>query len=358
VLAALCSCKGGGTTAVIAEGDTLALKYAKNLSIVRYDGFTIVKLTDPWKTGRTLHTYVLVPAEKETPDGLPENSTVISVPVKRAIFFTTVHCALAQELGREESVVGVADLKYVKQRWVQESVRKGHIADCGNGMNPDVERIIEARPEVLMLSPFENSGGYGKVEEIGVPIVECADYMEVSALARAEWMRFYGLLLGAEREADSLFATVEQKYLGIKTLAKKSSRHPRVLMDKVTGSVWYVPGGRSTMAGLIRDAGGDYVFAEDTHSGSVALPFETVLDCAQDADVWLIRTQGQLNLLQEKSGYAEFKAYQAGNVWTCDVAHTRFYEETPFHPEVLLREYYEIFQHSHPATEYFFSFSH
>lgn len=342
--------RGGGQE----EGDSLYFEYAQNIRIECRKGYTLVELQDPWKAGRTLHRYCLVPREAEVPDDLPEESSVIPVPVQRAILFTTVHCALVQELGRGESVVGVADLQYVKQLWVQEAVRKGRIADCGNGMNPDVERIIEARPEVLLLSPFENSGGYGKVEEIGVPIVECADYMEVSALARAEWMRFYGMLFGAEQEADSLFASVERNYLAIKNRAKGSSQRPRVLMDKVTGSVWYVPGGRSTMAGLIRDAGGRYEFADDTHSGSVALPFETVLNRAQQADVWLIRTQGDLNLLREKAGYAEFRAYQRGNVWACDVAHTRFYEDTPFHPDVLLREFHEIFSASHPQTHYFF----
>lgn len=354
LLLSLFSCTHAPRGGVQEEGDSLYFKYAQNIRIEPRMGYTLVELADPWKTGRTLHQYCLVPRDAEVPHDLPKESTVIPVPVKRAILFTTVHCALVHELGRGESVVGVADLKYVKQPWVQEAVRKGRIADCGNGMNPDMERIIDARPEVLLLSPFENSGGYGKVEEIGVPIVECADYMEVSALARAEWMRFYGILFGAEREADSLFATVERNYLAIKNSAKNQERCPRVLMDKVTGSVWYVPGGRSTMAGLIRDAGGRYEFADDTHSGSVALSFETVLNRAQQADVWLIRTQGNLDLLREKAGYAEFRAYQGGNVWACDVAHTRFYEDTPFHPDILLREFYEIFSASHPKTHYFF----
>ena len=55
-------------------------------------------------------------------------------------------------------------------------------------MKPDIERIIDLRADAILLSPFENSGGYGRLEQIGVPIIECADYMETSALGRAEWM--------------------------------------------------------------------------------------------------------------------------------------------------------------------------
>ena len=36
--------------------------------------------------------------------------------------------------------------------------------------------------------------------------------MERSALGRAEWMKFYGILFGREHEADSLFAVVKQNY--------------------------------------------------------------------------------------------------------------------------------------------------
>lgn len=48
------------------------------------------------------------------------------------------------------------------------------------------------------------------------------DYMETSALGRAEWVRFYGLLFGKEAEADSLFAGVEEAYL---SLRNQSERH-------------------------------------------------------------------------------------------------------------------------------------
>jgi iron complex transport system substrate-binding protein len=65
-------------------------------------------------------------------------------------------------------------------------------------MAPDIERIIALKPEAILLSPFENSGGYGKLDKLHVPIIEAADYMESSPLGRAEWMKFYGMLFGNE----------------------------------------------------------------------------------------------------------------------------------------------------------------
>ena len=83
---------------------------------------------------------------------------------------------------------------------------------------------------------------------MGLPIVELADYMETTALGRAEWVKFYGLLWGAEKQADSLFSNTEKEYMRLKDLAKKAKYSPSVMMDKVENGVWYLPGGKSTIS--------------------------------------------------------------------------------------------------------------
>ena len=192
-------------------GDTATFRYSSLLTVVRYDGYTVATIRNPWKEGRVLHTYVLVPRHRPLPQALPEG-TLIRTPIQLACVFTTVHCSLFTSLGVSNRIVGVADLKYIKIPVIHQRVRNGEIVDCGNGLSPVVEKIMELKPEVILLSPFENSGGYGKVEELDIPLVECAEYMETSPLARAEWMRFYGMLLGEERQTDSLFTVVDSCY--------------------------------------------------------------------------------------------------------------------------------------------------
>lgn len=109
-------------------------------------------------------------------------------------------------------------------------------------MNPDIEKVIDMHPDGILLSPYENSGGYGRIEKLNIPILECADYMETSALGRAEWVRFYGLLFGKEAEADSLFAGVEEAYLSLRNQVKDITPKPTVITELKTGGTWYVPG--------------------------------------------------------------------------------------------------------------------
>ena len=351
VLTALCSCKGGSTNAV-SGGDTLRLKYASNLTIVRHEGYTIASIADPWHKGKTLHRYILLADSTLDRRSLPEG-TVIRTPMRRAVVFTTVHCSLFLNLGASDVIKGVCDLRYIKLPWIQQQCRQGSVKDCGSGMSPDIEKIIDTKPDAILLSPFENSGGYGKLNEVDIPIVECADYMETSPLGRAEWMRFFGMLTGHEREADSLFAIVEKQYLALKAEAAKTKSRPSVVIDKKNGSVWYVPGGQSTMGVLIGDAGGDYVFASEKKSGSIALPFETVLDRAGQADIWMLRYSGdhtltRQELLSEYGGYGELKAYKSGQTYGCNTKTSAFYEESLFRPDLLLADFISII---HPEVK-------
>jgi len=347
----LSSC-GGRNPRSQEGGDTLALRYSTLLTLVRHDGYTVATIRNPWHEGRALHTYVLVPRQRELPAALPEG-TVIRTPIRRAAVFTTVHCSLLCQLGCGERIVGVADLQYIKIPYIRQQVHRGRIADCGNGLNPVVEKIIDIHPDVIMLSPFENSGGYGKVEEIDIPLIECAEYMENSPLARAEWMRFYGMLFGAGRQADSLFAVVDSSYQALVRQARAAGPGRSVLIDRMVGSVWYVPGGQSTIGQMIHDAGGRYAWADDDHSGSLSMPFETVLERAGESDVWMYRyssphDQDSRELLADHQGYSQLKAWRDHEVYGCNVERTFFYEESPFRPDLLLADFIQIL---HPGTD-------
>lgn len=341
------SCGGrSGAASALADGDTIPLRYADNLTLVAYPDYTVATLRNPWDTLKTLHTYILVSKEKPLPEPLPEG-TIVSTPLTKSVIYSSVHCGLMDKLGAFGSIGGVCDLKYIKLPAVQERCNKGTITDCGDGMNPDMEKIIDLHPDAILLSPFENSGGYGRVEKLNIPIIECADYMETSALGRAEWMRFYGLLFGVAPQADSLFAEVDSCYQQLKKRAMLSSTSLSIVSELKNGSAWYVPGGGSTVGRLFSDACGRYVFADDTHSGSVPLSFETVFDKAGDADVWTIkynrdRDMTYSDLQADYIGYTGFKAFKERNVYGCNTAKVPFYEETPFRPDYLLSDLIQI----------------
>ena len=358
IIGVFTSCNHSQTRLEASGGDTVRFEYARHLKIVKHQGYSIATLTDPWKQGKILHTYALVPKGKAGDEICKAFSsdnnqevTIVRTPITRSVVFTTVHCALLYDLKAESAIKGVCDLQYISIPDIQQRAKlpvsdAHHVADCGNSMSSNVEKIIDLKPEAIMVSPFENSGGYGKLDKLHIPLIEMADYMEESSLGRAEWMKFYGMLFGREKAADSLFNEVKSNYEQLKQKAQTAKQTRSVFTERMMGNVWYVPGGRSVIGGLLRDARARYVFANDTHSGSVALSFESVLDRAGKADIWLFKYNEHPStlqeLLKENAGYGEFKAVKTHLVFACDCTRRPYYEEVSFHPDRLLSDVIQI----------------
>lgn len=347
VVAFLASCKGShASSSAEGEGEVLPMKYAENLTVREFPDFTEVTVRNPWDTLKTLQKYILVERDSAMPAGLPEG-TIIKVPVTNALVYSTVHNSLITELGAMDAIGGICNSKYVNGKELQARLASGHIVDCGVSLSPDLEKIIKLKPQVIMLSPFENNDKYAKVGELGIPIIECADYMETSPLGRAEWVRFYGMLFGKQDVADKMFAETESNYLKLKQIANGLAIKPKVIIDQRYGQVWNVPGGVSTMGRLIEDAGGINPFASYEQSGSVPLAPEKVLAEAHDADIWFVRyNQEKDKSLRELGNDApvnsQFKAFKGGRVYGCNTRYVNFYEETPFHPDRILEDMVHI----------------
>lgn len=362
----------GGKTASGEGGDTLQMKYAELLTIVKHnDGaYTEAIIENPWKKRTTLHKYILVPKGKEgdetvarLKDDIRENATlqmgshcdIVRTPLESNVVFTAPHCQLMYELGCKNAITGVCDKDYINIPDIKERVKLSDgkastsdtdkvIIDCGSSMQPDIERIIALKPEGLFISPFENSGGYGKLDKLHIPIIETADYMETSPLGRAEWMKFYGLLFKSEERSDSLFSSIEKEYLALKAEAAKLPQGLSILTERKMGSVWYVPGGKSTMGILLKDANAKYIFADDTHSGSLAYGPERILSKGTQIDVWAFKYFGgkalsKSDLLAEYEGYKVLKAFNSNSIYQVDTSTQPYFELTSFHPEILLREF-------------------
>lgn len=385
----MAACQGGKTAAADADaGDTLEMKYAKLLTIVKHgDGeetsdaaegidyqYAEALVANPWKAGTMLHRYILIPKGEEgdktvamlakrRSTGARCTTDTVRTPVERSAVFIAPHCQLMYELGCPQAIRGVCDLDYINIPDVKKRAAlsgntsaQNPIVNCGSSMAPDIERIIALKPETILLSPFENSGGYGKLDKLHIPIIEAADYMESSPLGRAEWMKFYGMLFGNEEgksngisgscepKADSLFAKIEKEYLSLKAQAAGYPKGLSILTERKTGNVWYVPGGQSTIGILLKDANARYIFEDDQHSGSLAMSPEQILAKGKQVDVWAFKYFGgtplsQAQLLQEYDGYKALAAFNRGNIYQVDTSTVPYFELTSFHPELLLREF-------------------
>lgn len=328
---------------------TNLIRHAALLQLEETPRYTLATVRNPWDTAAVLARYVLVPATRQLPDSLPEG-TLLRTPLRHVAAQSSVHAALAQRLGCAALLSGVCDRAYI----VDTALLALTLPDLGSGMRPDVERLVAGRTEAFLVAPFQNSG-HGSLAASGIPLVECADYMETSPLGRAEWMRFFGRLFGVAARADSLFAAEVEAYERLSgqvaSAVPDTLSRPTLLIDRQEGAAWYVPGGHSYLARLFRDAGARYVFARLDGSGGVPLDPETVLRAGADAEVWVIkygapRPLTYAALAADRPLYRRFRAFTTRRVYGCNTLLRPYYEQMPFAPARLLAEWVSLL---HPA---------
>ena len=350
VLLILCIATGCGQRRHVAlqreEGVPCPATYAQGFRIIKYPDYTEVTVRNPWDTVHYLQRYLLVSRNAQLPDSLPEG-TLIRTPLTRVATFSSIHCAMLQAIGSENTIAGVCEPRYILMPFIHEGIASGRITDLGEAFAPNIEKIMALAPEVLYTSPIKNSG-YGRLGKAGIPLIECTEYMEAHPLGQAEWIRFHALFFEKEKYADSIFEATKARYQSLARLTGNTKKKPTVVAELKTGSVWYVPGGKSYMAYLYKDAGADYFWSDDRNSGSVPLSPEAVFGKAGQADIWLIKynnpremTYGELKANSAlNSGFSAFRNRQ---VYACNTHAIPFYEEVILHPDFLLKDFIGIF---------------
>ena len=299
-----------------------------------------ISIINPWKKDANLCSFTLSDSNESTP------SNTITRPLKRVIVYSTVHANIIKELGHLSAVKGVCDPQYFTIPEIIEGVNNGSIVNVGSSASPNIERIIALSPDAVIVSPYQDSQ-FKDIEKLGITVVQCADYMETSPLGRAEWIKLFGELFGEQEKADSIYNNVLTEDNQLKQLATQSQHKPKVLSENIINGTWYVPGGDSYMAQLFADAGSTYAWSDVHTTGSIPLDMAQVLEKSHDADVWLIKSLessfSYTKLKVQDALNSEFKAFKQKNIYFCNTERTTLYQDFPFHPELLLKEYIAIF---------------
>lgn len=334
----LAACQGNHTAEKGEAGDTLCLRHARLLTLVQHPHHMEAIVRNPWDTTHILRRYILC---TEATAQTTAEAIAVRVPLRRAAVFGSVHCGVMHELDCLDALAGVCEAKYIHNSAVRERVRQGQVANLGSAMAPNVEQIIAMDTDAALLSASQATDTQHRLHTLGIPVVECAEYMEVSPLAQAEWIRFYGRLFGRGREADSLFEAVEKEYLRLRRLASQAQHQPTVICEVPYEGVWHVAAGHSTTGQLVADAGARYAFAHLRGTGTAPLSIEQALAHALRAHIWLVKRFGPATR-QQLTATAPGLDQIGAQMWLCDTEASPYYEETPFHPEWILAHFIQI----------------
>ena len=297
------------------------LDYAQQFTADCYEGgYTLLTIPD------SEQRFLVVPEGAAEVDELPEDVTVLRQPVENIYLVSTSVMDLFIALDGLDSVTlsGTrAEGWYLDE--ARAAMEAGRIAYAGKYSAPDYEKILAAgcsfaiENTMILHTPEVKE----QLERFGIPVLVERSSYESSPLARMEWLKFYGILLGKEELAEQVFAQQVERITPL--LDQPSTGKSCAFFSITANNLANVRKGGDYVAQMIGMAGGDYVFADLTDSGNnlstMNLPLEDFYAGAKDADFLIYNStiEGVISTTEELvakcSLLADFKAVQNGNVW-------------------------------------------
>lgn len=355
---ALTAC-GSGQQEAPATTDTLVLDHAYPLDYARQ--FTADVYTD----GSVLLTiaesgdkFLVRPEGAAELSVLPEGTVELRQPLENIYLVSSSIMDYFIQLDALDSITlsGTrADGWYLDE--AKAAMEAGEITYAGKYSAPDYECILAAHCSLAI----ENTMIYHtpevkeQLEHFGVPVLVERSSYESGPLARMEWIKFIGLLLGRAEEAERVFS---EKIARIEPVLQQEPTGKTVAFFSVTGNnLITVRKGGDYVAQMIGMAGGSYVFADLTDNGNslstMNLPQETFYAQARDADVLIYNStiEGVVDtreqLVKKCAMLADFKAVQSGDCWCTSKS---FFQQSMALPDLIL-DMNRVFTEGDPAPE-------
>lgn len=282
------------------------------------EGFTLsergLRVVDPRSPGRGVRY--------RRGEELSINDTLVTfakIP-NRVICLSSTHVAFMSALGLEDRVVGVSSGGFISNSRIAERLILGEVKDVGSDMALNYEVVVSLRPDVVLA--YATSGPtpefYGRLAALGIPVVMVGEYMERTPLARSEWVRAIGWLMGEEERADSLQRALAARYESAQRIVSGVINRPKVLLNAPWQETWYIPGGNTYLAVFIRDAGGEVLTAGNVDSDkSLPVSLERALALGMEADYWFHpgTAESLQDLGRQSKLFTLFPAFKTGCVW-------------------------------------------
>lgn len=359
ILWGTCSCTSSGNI----DDYNMAVytpTYATGFYIVGAEGkqSTIIRVTNPWQSADEVETMLFIARGGEkAPNGF--RGQVLQGDAKRVVCMSSSHIAMLDAIGAVESVVGVSGKNFITNPYVVAHQRT--IADVGYDGNMNFELLVAQQPDIVLLYGVTGACTMeSKLDELGIPYIYVGEYVEEDPLGKAEWLIALAEIVGLRQQGLTYFAELPQRYEQLKSIAAVAQTPaPKVMLNTPYADSWFMPSTTSYIARLIADAGGDYIYQQNTSNHSLPIDLEQAALLTTQADIWLhVENINSLDdLRRQLPKFAHMPCVQRGEVYNCDKRRVAgggndYWESGVVHPDVILRDLIKIF-HSELVSEEF-----
>ncbi|KAJ2784203.1 hypothetical protein H4R18_001258 [Coemansia javaensis] len=270
-------CVAPGSSASLYKTQS-APKYAKLFGIEYHDTYKV--LSDH----SSKSTYVLYQCGSDKPS-VKDAAAFIPIPVSSVAAWSTTAPAFLEALGVQDKIRNLGTSPSITSACLQELLQEViKPFDEGNATSVDQQ-------EMNNTVVFNMPGGQ---DANTTNTVYSAEYLEGSALGRAEWLKYFAAFFNAEERANALFDSISANY---ECFAGKANSEYNALRPVVAWTSYAEPSAfnnntaywqistASYKYDLVRDAGARML---NTTGGASATTFKTAaafLDALKDADI-------------------------------------------------------------------------
>ena len=348
------SCGGNGNSSVSTYADSIYLpEYASGFRILGAEGRSsvIIESVNPWQGADSVVTRLFIARDGEEPPQRFEGQ-VIEENARRIVAMSSTHIAMLDIIGETARVVGVSGMDFISNDAVRS--RRDSIGDVGYDGNVNYELLLSLQPDIILLYGTNGASGMEpKLKELGIPYVYIGEYLEDSALGKAEWIVAVAEIVGKRNEGIKAFSAIPERYNAIREKAADCLKHtsrPKVMINLPYGDSWFMAPTGSYLVRLIEDAGGDYIYKKNNSNESRPIDLEEAFMLVSASDKWI--NVGQTRSLDElRKNYPKFAATKpvlSGEVYntTGRVAANGandYWERGVVEPDVVLRDMVMIF---------------
>ena len=245
----------------------------------------------------------------------------------------------------------------------QRLIDEGKVIDLGNEENINTELLLDLKPDIVIgFSINSNNKMFATIEKMNIPVILNGAWLEETPLGRAEWIKLFGVLFNKEKEADSIFSTIEKNYLEAKKIALNAERIPTIISGGLFKDIWNLPAGESFEATFLADANTNYLWKDSKGTGSLSLNIENVFEKGKDADIWISPSyHSSLEELKTTNAiYSKFNSFKKETIYSFNNKRGEkggiiYFEVAPARPDLVLKDLIKI-AHPELLKDYEFTF--
>lgn len=321
-------------------------KYAKLFNIERHEGYKYLNVLN--NEEKTIYRLLIADNKKSIPTG-NKADFILNKPINNVGILSSTHIGFLNAIEKAHLIHSSTNPQRIYDSTLYKKYKTGNIVNIGDAMSTNVEQILALHPDIIFYTGYEhNKNTQRLLQKAGIAYIPIVEWKENTILGRTEWIKFFGELFSERTKSDSIFIQTEKRYNRLKKRTQNIANKPSVLYGNNFKGTWYMPGGRSYMAQILKDAGANYYFKNDTTNGSLHMSIESVIDLMQDADFWLSPSANNMKELgKADKHYNIFKAFQTGRVYNYterlnESGFNDYWESGVMNPDIILSDIIHI----------------